>query len=105
MRMKTAAARNDILIDHAQRAEAHVMRIAIIAERKTVPGIEPVDLGGAAFVGFAQCQHKGLVSVSNIETRRRTKKLPCIHPLLYRIPHECGHIRSAEAFHFPDARW
>src|SRR5271154_6541708 len=49
MGRKTRAALDPILIDHPQRTEAFEFGIVKFAEGKTVPGVQPVDLGVAAF--------------------------------------------------------
>ena len=39
-----------ILVDHAQRAEAHMLGVIVTAERKRVPGVEPAHVDGATLV-------------------------------------------------------
>ena len=46
-----------VLVDHAQRPEAHVPRIVIVAERERVPAGEPAELGDSALGRFADLQH------------------------------------------------
>jgi hypothetical protein len=49
--------RHAILVDHAQRAKAHVARIVVLAERETVARLEPAKIGGAALFGGAMDDH------------------------------------------------
>ena len=37
-----------ILVDHAQRAEAHVVGVVIVAEREGVAAVQPAEIGDAA---------------------------------------------------------
>src|SRR5262245_61607747 len=59
MRMppETLAGRHAILVDHAQRAEPHVLRIVVIRERKRVPAVEPAMLCMPALSRFANRDH------------------------------------------------
>ncbi|KOT02070.1 hypothetical protein DM50_3077 [Burkholderia mallei] len=60
MRMHAEAARrrDAIVVQHAQRAEMHVLRIAIVGERKAVMGIEPAMIGVAAIARAADLEHR-----------------------------------------------
>lgn len=51
---------DDILIDNAEAAEAHVGGIIIICEGEGVVAVEPAVLGMAAFGGFAKGEFHGL---------------------------------------------
>ena len=42
---------DDVVVDHAQRVESHVVGIPVVAEREAVPAVEPVEPGPAAVVG------------------------------------------------------
>ena len=46
-----------VLVDHAQVAEAHVLRIVVAGEGKAVEGLQPAVVGMAAFLGLAKRQH------------------------------------------------
>src|SRR6185312_6845009 len=59
MRVETGAGLDAILVDDAQRAEAHMARIVIVAERKTVPAGEPAETGKAALFGGPEGDHGG----------------------------------------------
>ena len=53
------AGAHEIFVDHAQRAEGHVAWIVIIAKRKRMPAIKPIDFGGAPLGRFADGNHCG----------------------------------------------
>ena len=55
MRMGTEALAciNHVVIDHPQRREAHEVRVVIVSERESMPGIQPAVVSVAAFVSFA----------------------------------------------------
>src|SRR5579862_5760759 len=57
MGVEAGARRDAILIDDAQRAEAHVLRIVIMAEGEAVAAIEPAELCLAALFGGANGDH------------------------------------------------
>ena len=57
MGAKAAAGRDTVFIDHAQRAEAHMLRIVVVGERKAVPGIQPSMVGMTALIGLAYLIH------------------------------------------------
>src|ERR1051325_8242494 len=46
-----------IVVEHAQRVEAHVVRIMIVTKRKGLVGIEPPLLGMAAFFASSKPDH------------------------------------------------
>jgi hypothetical protein len=48
-----------IFVDHPQRTKAHVPGIAVIAERKRVPAIQPSEIGPSSFRGGANSDHGG----------------------------------------------
>ena len=83
MGRKARAARDPVLVDHAQRAEAFNGRVVIIAEGETVLGIQPVDLGVAALFRSADGDH--------------------LRPCFDRVPDQRGDIGAAEALDFLDA--
>lgn len=53
MRAETHARGDDIIVDHAERAEAHVIGIVVFGERKGVAGDQPPVIGEAAVGGAA----------------------------------------------------
>ena len=54
---ETLAALHAILVDHAQTAVTHVLRIMIVRERKSVVAVQPAVIGVAAFVGVSKLNH------------------------------------------------
>lgn len=70
MRAETLAGRDAIIVDDAQRTEAHVRRIVIISKGKGVMRIQPAVVGTAAFVRpsdiqFGHCRfHVNRINVS-----------------------------------------
>src|SRR5262245_53968525 len=48
-----------VVVDDPQRAEAHVRRVVVVAEREGVATVEPVDAGAAALVGGSNVDHAG----------------------------------------------
>jgi hypothetical protein len=46
-----------VLVDHAQRAETHVLRVVIIGEGEAVVGVEPAVIGMAPVGAAAQFGH------------------------------------------------
>ena len=46
-----------ILVDHAQRADAHVGGVVVVAEGEAVPGVEPAELGVEALGGGNDIDH------------------------------------------------
>src|ERR1041385_3906025 len=57
MRGKSCPALDPVFIDDPQRAEAFIGRVVIIAERKAVPGLQPIDLGFAAIFRATDGNH------------------------------------------------
>ena len=57
VRTEAHAGLHAILVDDAQRSEAHVRGIVVIGKREAVPGIQPAVLGMAPFQCFAQRDH------------------------------------------------
>src|SRR5690349_17362590 len=54
---EAAARRDDVFVDHAQRAKAHEPRIVVVRERERVRGLQPAMIvlpavGGAAYLDF-----------------------------------------------------
>src|SRR5215831_15758527 len=54
---KPGACPHPILVDHAQRAEAHVARVAIIAERETMSAVQPPEIRDSPLFGGPQRDH------------------------------------------------
>ena len=57
MRAKSLGWCNAVLIDHAQLAEVHAFRIAILGERECVLCLEPAMIGAAAAVRSNNVEH------------------------------------------------
>src|SRR5690348_6716353 len=51
VRREALTRRHAVVVDHAQRAKAHVVRVAVFAEGKRVPAVEPVEARAAACGG------------------------------------------------------
>jgi hypothetical protein len=49
--------RSSFLVDHAQGAEPHVLRIVVLGERECVEGLEPAVLGKTPFLAAADFHH------------------------------------------------
>ena len=60
MHAETAPGRDDIIVEHPQRAEPHVLRVIVFAKRKCMVAVEPVDFGAASFFGFADGDRENL---------------------------------------------
>jgi hypothetical protein len=60
VRAEALPGRDPVLVDHAQRAEAHVRRVVVAGERERVVRLQPAVVGEAALVAAAQGQHGGL---------------------------------------------
>src|SRR5258708_4435932 len=58
-----------VLVDDAQRAEAHVLGIVIVAEREGVAAVEPSEVGDAALLGGSDGDHGGLLGLVDCRTR------------------------------------
>src|SRR5229473_3044618 len=54
---ETLAALHAILVDHAQTAVTHVLRVVIIRKGKGVVAVQPAVIGVAAFVGSSNLNH------------------------------------------------
>src|SRR5207244_2036680 len=65
MGRKSGAALDPVFVDHAQRPEAFMGRIVIIAEGKGVAGLQPVDLGVAAFIRASDGDHFRFLSMAS----------------------------------------
>ncbi|MCY1365470.1 hypothetical protein D9M69_523160 [compost metagenome] len=61
VRPEAAAGGDAVVVDHAQRAEAHVSRVVVVGEGKGVKRIEPAMVGVASFGSAANCKHCGLL--------------------------------------------
>jgi hypothetical protein len=59
VRSESGSGADAIFVDHARGAEAHVVAIEVIGERKRVIGIEPAVIGMASLIGFANAYHIG----------------------------------------------
>src|SRR5438046_1003700 len=57
MSVEPRARPNAILIDDAQRPKAHVLRVVIMAERKSMTAVQPAEIGNAAVSGMSQGHH------------------------------------------------
>ena len=57
VRAEAAARRDQVVVDDAQVAPAHVRRIEIVGERERVMTFQPAVVGMAALLGFANGQH------------------------------------------------
>src|SRR3954464_769875 len=57
MRVKTAAWRDAVVVDHAQRADSHVPRVVVVAEGKGVTAVQPTEVGHAALLGGTNDDH------------------------------------------------
>jgi len=58
---ETLARLDAILIDHPQRAEAHVRRVVVVGEGKRVVGVQPAVIGMAPFAGLSYLDHLDLL--------------------------------------------
>src|SRR6266853_3193672 len=59
VRRKSSAARDAVVVHHAERAELHVLRIVIIRERKSEMRVQPAVVGMAAVTALANVDHDG----------------------------------------------
>src|SRR5262249_5959130 len=55
MLTKTTSRLDNVIIDHAKRAIAHIVRIVIPSKRKRMPPVEPPDFRAASVFGPANC--------------------------------------------------
>ena len=63
VRTEALAGRDAIVVEHAQRAKAHVLRIVVPAERKRVIAVQPPQVALAAVLGLSQCQHVHILTL------------------------------------------
>lgn len=71
MRGETAAWGDAVLIDHPQRAKAHVCRVIVVGEAEGVIAVEPAVVGMAAFFGSAKCGfHNEKILELNVRRRQ-----------------------------------
>ena len=54
---KAAAAEHDVIVDDAQRAEAHMLGIVIVGKGKGKVSVQPAMIGVATFFRFSECHH------------------------------------------------
>jgi hypothetical protein len=54
---EASARRDEVFVDDAQVAHAHVCRVMVVGERKTVMALEPAMVGMAPVSGLAQRDH------------------------------------------------
>src|SRR5690606_35477260 len=57
MGSKTGARGDVVVIDHPQRAKAHVPGILIIRERKSMRAVKPAEIGMTALTGCSENRH------------------------------------------------
>ena len=57
MHAKAAAGRHAVVVNHAQAAEMHMLRIVVVRERKGEVRIEPAVVGVSAFLGGTDGDH------------------------------------------------
>src|ERR1051325_3470290 len=81
MRRKSRPALDPVFIDDPQRAKTFIGRVVIIAERKAVPGLQPIDLGFAAIFGTPHRNHANV-------------KIPKIASSLYQASSESWNLRT-----------
>ena len=55
---KPMPGRDPVLVDDAQRAEAHVLGIVIVGERKAMEALQPAVIGVAALITAAKSHHR-----------------------------------------------
>src|ERR1019366_5128590 len=58
MRRETAAGRNPIFIDHAQRAEAHPLRIGVIVKTESMARLQPAVVAAATLIARSDGHHR-----------------------------------------------
>ena len=66
VRSEPLAGRDAILVEHAQHAEAHEVRILIAAEGECGVGVQPPEVGAAAVFAPANRDHE-VISVVRLE--------------------------------------
>src|SRR5437667_5670741 len=57
MRSETHPRHHQVIIDHAQAAEAHPLRVMIIREAESVISIQPAVFGVAPLISFSYFHH------------------------------------------------
>src|SRR5579883_1013294 len=57
MRTKAMAGLNPVLVDYAQSAKSHMLRIVVIRERKSVIGIQPTVVKVSTLACRPYCDH------------------------------------------------
>src|SRR5687768_329618 len=88
VRWEPATRRHRVIIDHAQAAEAHVLRIIIVAEGERVAAVEPVQLLSAAC--FRWTMHDGHGRYSSLGGWRLAKGTPRSSSRLPKCWQQCG---------------
>jgi hypothetical protein len=53
MRAETLPGLHPVLVDDPQRAEAHVPAVMVFTKGKSVPAVQPAEIGATAFIGLA----------------------------------------------------
>jgi hypothetical protein len=48
---------DDVVVEHAQGAEAHVVDVVVVAERKVPAGVEPTRLHAMSLLGWDDLDH------------------------------------------------
>ena len=48
---------NHVVVNHAQRGEAHKVRIVIVGKRESMPGVQPAMICMTTFICFAEVDH------------------------------------------------
>ena len=62
MRGETAAARDAVVVDHPQRAKAHVIAVDVATERKRVAAVKPAEISMSSVFRSPQGQRHELGS-------------------------------------------
>src|SRR5690606_4723047 len=76
VRRETAARLHPVLVDHAQRAEAHPRGIVVMPERERVPAVEPAGAHAAALGGRAFDDHRAQpLALASVVMRSSTSSL------------------------------
>ena len=57
VRAEPRARRDAVVVDHAERAEAHVLVVVVLAGRERVPAVEPAPVGAAPVLGGSNLDH------------------------------------------------
>src|SRR5512136_62644 len=69
VRRKAAPGNHPILIDHTQRAEAHMIWIVMMAEGEAVLTVEPVEFRSTSIFGFSNCHRHLWFLLAHIGTK------------------------------------